>query len=126
MTKIAQEVRCSFGPYKSYFGRAEYDPEIKRFHGEVLGVRDVVTFQGTTPDELATAFAESVDDYLAFCAERGEKPDKPFSGRFVARIAPKLHRKLSTVADIRGQSLNQLICEMLESAAASMEPISKT
>jgi len=57
--------------YKGYTGHVEYDDEAKIFHGEVLGIKDVVTFQGTTVDEIEQAFKDSVDDYLAFCAERG-------------------------------------------------------
>ncbi|MCY2946086.1 MAG: toxin-antitoxin system HicB family antitoxin [Planctomycetota bacterium] len=34
------------------------------------------------------------DDYLAFCQQRGEKPNKPFSGQFVTRISPELHRQV--------------------------------
>jgi predicted HicB family RNase H-like nuclease len=39
----------------------------------------VITFQGESVAEMKTAFQESVDVYLAFCAERGEEPDKPLS-----------------------------------------------
>jgi HicB family len=28
-------------------------------------------------------FESSIDDYLAFCKQRGEEPNKPFSGQFV-------------------------------------------
>lgn len=65
--------------HKGYKGRVEFDAEAKVFHGEVGETRDVITFQGTSVDELEVAFCESVDDYLQFCAERGEEPDKPFT-----------------------------------------------
>jgi predicted HicB family RNase H-like nuclease len=29
---------------------------------------------------LVQAFRDLIDDYLDFCAERGENPDKPFTG----------------------------------------------
>ena len=57
--------------YKGYKGRVEFDPEAKVFHGEVVETRDVITFQGTSVEELELAFRESVDDYLDFCATRG-------------------------------------------------------
>src|ERR1700761_9031672 len=66
--------------YKGYTGHVEYDDEAKIFHGEVLGIKDIVTFQGTTVDEIEQAFKDSVDDYLAFCAERGEEQIGPFPG----------------------------------------------
>lgn len=99
--------------YKGYNGHIEYDNEAKIFHGEVLGIKDVVTFQGTTVDEIEQAFKDSVDDYLTFCAERGEEPDRPFSGKFNLRIPPDLHAKLSIAAQLQGDSLNSYITKML-------------
>ena len=104
--------------YKGYTGHVEYDDEAKIFHGEVLGIKDVVTFQGTTVDEIEQAFKDSVDDYLAFCAERGEEPDKPFSGKFNLRIPPELHAKLSIAAQLQGESLNSYITNILKRLVA--------
>ena len=101
------------GPHKEYFGKADYDSEADLFHGEVLGTRDVITFQGKTIKELGKAFTDSVDDYLEFCEESGEKPEKPFSGKFVIRISPDLHRKASIAAQAAGQSLNTIVCDSL-------------
>ena len=56
---------------------SEYD-EI--FHGEVMNLRDVITFHGSSVKELKKAFADSVEDYLAFCKERGEEPRSPIRG----------------------------------------------
>lgn len=104
--------------YKGYTGHVEYDDEAKIFHGEVLGIKDVVTFQGTTVDEIERAFRDSVDDYLAFCEERGEEPDRPFSGKFNLRISPDLHAKLSIAAQLHGESLNNYIAKMLQQLVA--------
>lgn len=99
--------------YKGYSGHVEYDDDAKIFHGEVLGIKDVVTFQGTTVDEIEQAFKDSIDDYLAFCVKRGEDPDKPFSGKFNLRIPPELHAKLSIAAQLQGESLNNYIAKAL-------------
>jgi predicted HicB family RNase H-like nuclease len=104
--------------YKGYTGHVEYDDEAKIFHGDVLGIKDVVTFQGTTVDEIEQAFKGSVDDYLAFCKERGEEPDRPFSGKFNLRIPPDLHAKLSVAAHVHGESLNHYITKMLKQSVA--------
>jgi predicted HicB family RNase H-like nuclease len=69
--------------YKGYVGMVTFDDEAGIFHGEVINTRDVITFQGTCVEELRQAFIDSIDDYLAFCAERGEEPEKPFSGHLV-------------------------------------------
>ena len=67
--------------YKGYFGKVEFDDEANIFYGEVINLRDVVTFQGETVQDLRKAFRESVDDYLEFCAARDEDPEKPYSGK---------------------------------------------
>lgn len=100
--------------YRGYTGHVEYNDEAKIFHGDVLGIKDVVTFQGTTVDEIEQAFKDSVDDYLAFCRERGEEPDRPFSGKFNLRIPSDLHAKLSIAAQLQGESLNNYITKMLQ------------
>jgi len=74
--------------YKGYTGHVEFDDEAAIFHGEVLELRDVITFQGKTVSEIEKAFRDSIDDYLEFCRERGEEPDKPFSGRLMLRLPP--------------------------------------
>jgi predicted HicB family RNase H-like nuclease len=63
--------------YKSYDAVVEYDQAAEVFHGEVTNMRDVITFQGKSVSELKRAFAASVEDYLAFCQQRGEEPEKP-------------------------------------------------
>ena len=99
--------------YKGYFGKVEFDDEANIFHGEVINLRDVVTFQGETVKELRQAFRESVDDYLEFCAVRGEEPEKPYSGKFVVRVDPELHKTISIQAKKTGKSLNAWIHDTL-------------
>lgn len=102
--------------YKGFSGHVEYDADAKIIHGEVLDTRDVITFQGTTVDEIEAAFRESIDDYLAFCRERGEEPDKPFSGKFILRIPSDLHHKLANEARKSGKSINNWVTDVLKSA----------
>lgn len=100
--------------YKGYLGEVTYDSDAKIFHGEVLGLKDVITFQGTTVVELEKAFKDSVDDYVAWCKERGEEPEKAFSGNLRIRISPDLHAKLAQTAIVQGVSLNSLIIDKLQ------------
>jgi Uncharacterized protein encoded in hypervariable junctions of pilus gene clusters len=99
--------------YKGYLGHIEYDDEVKLFHGEVIGLKDVITFQGTNVNELIQAFHDSVDDYLTWCEERGEKPEKTYSGNIRLRMNPELHAHLTHEAVRKGLSLNDLINEKL-------------
>jgi predicted HicB family RNase H-like nuclease len=95
--------------YKGYTGTIEPDEESEVLFGRVIGLRDVVTFHGDTIPELKQAFQDSVDDYLAFCAARNESPEKPYSGQFVLRINPVLHRELANYAQTCSISLNTLV-----------------
>ena len=100
--------------YQGYVGRIEYDDAAGIFHGEVINLRDVITFQGESVHELRQSLKESVEDYLEFCAERGEQPEKPFSGRFLLRLNPELHRELYLLAKQRDTSINKLVAEAVE------------
>ena len=100
--------------YKGFFGRVEYDDDEKTFHGEVLGIKDAMNFQGKTVEELEQSFQASIDVYLDLCEQRGEKPEKTFSGTFNLRIDPDLHAKLSIKAKAAGMSLNSYIAEKLK------------
>ncbi len=106
--------------YKGYVGRVEFNDEDGIFHGEVVNTRDVITFQGRTVEQLRLAFRESVEDYLAFCKKRGEPPEKPYSGQFVTRVSPALHRRISTAASFSGKSLNAWVVEQLEKCAEGL------
>jgi predicted HicB family RNase H-like nuclease len=108
--------------YKGYTGHVEFDAQAGIFHGEVLDTRDVITFQGRSVKELQKAFRDSIEDYVEFCAERGEEPDKPFSGRLMVRLSPQLHRRLYVQAQEQGKSLNQLIAEKLDAAKEMQQP----
>jgi predicted HicB family RNase H-like nuclease len=99
--------------YKGYHGKVAFDDEAGLFHGEVIDLRDVITFQGKSVSELEHAFQESVEDYLDFCRQRGEAPDKPFSGRLMLRLPSNVHRKVYARAAKEGKSLNEFITEKL-------------
>jgi predicted HicB family RNase H-like nuclease len=62
--------------YKGYKAIVAFDENAKLFHGEVINIRDVITFQGKAVEELKRAFADSVENYLAFCKEREEESAK--------------------------------------------------
>lgn len=100
--------------YKGYTGRVEYDDESGLLHGEVLDLRDVVTFQSKSVEEIQQSFRDSIEDYLDFCRDRGEEPDRPFSGRLMLRLPPELHRKVYVRAHHEGKSLNQWISDRLD------------
>ncbi|MBM4048529.1 MAG: type II toxin-antitoxin system HicB family antitoxin [Planctomycetes bacterium] len=102
--------------HKGYIAKVEFDSDAGVFHGEVVNTRDVITFEGRSVEELNKAFKDSVADYLAFCAARGEEPEKRFSGKFVIRLSPELHRKVLMKARLSDKSLSNWVSEVLKEA----------
>ena len=102
--------------YKGYQGRFDYDPEADIFHGEVLHLTDVITFQGRSIDELKQALADSVEDYLELCVPKGKIPEKPYSGRFNVRITPEVHQPIALEAARDGISINSWVARALSDA----------
>lgn len=101
--------------YKGYRARVEFDDDAEIFHGEVVDTKDVITFQGASVEELKEEFHESIEDYLEFCSSRNEEPEKPFSGKFMLRLNPELHKKVYQKSRVANKSLNNWISEVLES-----------
>jgi len=102
--------------YKGYTGVVQFDDEAMIFHGEVIGLRDVITFRGTTPEEIKKEFEDSIDGYLEWCRELEQEPEKPFSGNIHLRLQPDLHAKLAAEAKFSGISLNNFINKTLRRA----------
>jgi predicted HicB family RNase H-like nuclease len=107
--------------YKDYVAHVEFDETVNVFHGRVINIRDVVTFESDTVKGLLKEFHASVDEYLALCKKRGEAPEKPFSGRFNLRLDPELHRRVATAAAASGKSLNGFIADTLRSAVPHLQ-----
>ena len=102
--------------HRGYRAAVVFDDDAGLFHGEVVGTRDVITFQGTSVPELREAFAASVDEYLQVCAERGRTPDKAYSGNIPLRVRPDLHRAATETARAEGKSLNAWLTEAVQQA----------
>lgn len=102
--------------HKGYTGYVIYDDEARIFHGEVVGLKAVITFQGTTVDEIEQAFKDSVDDYLDWCKERNKEPEKAFSGKFNLRMPPDVYVKLAAQAAQERMSMNSYILKKLNVA----------
>ncbi len=100
--------------YKGYIGKVEYDDEAHILVGNVINTRTVITFQGTTVEEIEREFRASVDDYLEWCAEDGVEPEKPYSGKFNVRVQPELHQRAAAGARATGVSLNRFVEKSIE------------
>ena len=93
----------------SFIGSVEYDDEARIFSGEVINTRTVITFQGTTVDEIEKEFHDSVDDYLEWCRQDGIEPEKPYLGKFNVRLTPLFHSQVALAARKMNMSLNSFV-----------------
>jgi predicted HicB family RNase H-like nuclease len=103
--------------YKEYVAAIEYDDSADSFHGTVLGMRDVIDFYGSNLAELREEFKNSVEDYLAWCAEEGQEPEKTFTGKLTVRPPPDAHRRWTVAAASSGLSLNSWLVSVADREA---------
>ena len=99
--------------YKGYEAVIEYDEVDRLFFGRVINTRDVISFDGTTVEELQQSFEAVINEYLEDCKQEGKEPDKAYSGQFNLRISPELHRKISIEAKKQNLSLNSFVEQAL-------------
>lgn len=95
--------------YKGYMTRVEYSAEDGILFGKIEGITDLVNFECESVSEVEDAFHEAVEDYLAYCADLGQEPDRVYKGTFNVRVTPELHRALDRAAYKEGISMNQYI-----------------
>lgn len=99
--------------YKGYTGTIEYSKEDGLLFGKVLGIKALISYEGSTGKKLEADFTEAIDTYLADCKQDRVAPEKPFKGSFNVRISPKLHRKAALLAMEEKTSLNSFVAESI-------------
>lgn len=98
--------------YKGYVGSVEFSENDNVLFGKVQGIRSLISYEGTTVQELLDDFHGAVDDYLALCAEEGIEPEVPYKGSVNIRFKkPDTHRRAAIYALTHDQSLNSFIDE---------------
>jgi len=102
--------------YKGYVGSVQFIEDKEIFYGKLEFINDLITFQGTSVNELKEDFHEAVDEYISDCKELGKEPEKPFKGRFPARIDPELHKRAAYIALQKNISLNKYVEKAIERA----------
>ena len=95
--------------YKGYHTLVEFDAFTGTLFGKIEGIKDLVTFETTDTTKVEEEFHLAVDDYLAFCEEIGQEPNKEYKGSFNIRINPNLHRAIALKASKEGVSLNAAV-----------------
>lgn len=107
--------------YKGYYGSVDYSAEDNILFGSVIGVRGLISYEGSSIDELRTDFEEAVDSYLEMCEADGVKPEKYYKGAISIRLDPELHKQAIIVAESRHETLNEFIKGCIWNGVASAE-----
>lgn len=107
--------------YKGYHTKVEFDYDSLTLFGKIEGIDDLVIFECEDATKIEQEFHDAVDDYLTLCEENGKDPDKEYRGVFNVRIAPELHKSLSTIAYRSSTTLNSVVEAALERFVLSEE-----
>ena len=107
--------------YKGYVGTVEFSEKDGLFFGKVVGIRSLISYEGTTAKELVDDFHGAVDDYLLLCQDQGVEPEKAYKGSFNVRIAPELHKRAMVYAMENQMSLNSFVEEAIFAYVATKD-----
>lgn len=107
--------------WREYTASIDFDQELRKFHGRVLNANSVISFYGSSVEELEREFEASMLEYMRVCEENGIAPDRPYSGRVNLRVPPDLHRDLAIAAAAEGQSINEWAVKHLDIAIHGQE-----
>ena len=111
--------------YKGYYASLRFSSEDEVFYGKLLGIDDLVNFEGASVKELKKAFHEAVDDYLETCKELGKEPNKTYKGTFNVRLTTDLHKQAALYAAMHNISLNDFVRTAIDYALMHKEDLNK-
>lgn len=111
--------------YKGYYASVHFSSEDDVFYGKLLGIDDLVNFEGASVRELKKSFHEAVDDYVETCREVGKEPNKTYKGTFNVRITTDLHKAAAVFAATHNISLNDFVKTAIDYALLHKEDVNK-
>lgn len=111
--------------YKDYLAAIEFSAEDEVFYGKILGIDDLVNFEGASVKELKKAFQDAVEDYLDTCKELGKEPNKTYKGTFNVRIGSELHKEAAIFAASHNISLNDFVKTAIDYALLHKESVNR-
>lgn len=104
--------------YKGFSARIEFDGADGIFFGIIAGIRDRISFHGTTVKDLNDAFHEAVDDYIETCVKTGKKPQKPYSKELMLRVSPGTHANVALAAELGDKNITKWVEDELDKASS--------
>ncbi|MHB1177047.1 MAG: type II toxin-antitoxin system HicB family antitoxin [Daejeonella sp.] len=111
--------------YKDYYASVHFSTADDVFHGKILGINDLVSFEGSSVSELKIGFKDAVEDYLQTCLQIGKTPDKTYKGTFNVRVSPELHQQASLFAAVNNITLNEFVKTALAYALKHKDRVNK-
>ncbi len=111
--------------YKEYYASVHFSATDELFYGKIIGINDLVSFEGTSVKELKKAFQEAVEDYLETCETLGKEPNKTYKGTFNVRIPNQLHKEAAAFAALNNISLNDFVKTAIDYTLMRKQDISK-
>ncbi|MGF7080274.1 type II toxin-antitoxin system HicB family antitoxin [Mucilaginibacter sp. UYCu711] len=110
--------------YQDYTATIHYSADDEVFFGKVIGINDLITFEGISVAELKYAFKEAMEDYIETCKSIGKSPDKTYKGVFNVRVPAGLHKKAAIFALQHRITLNDFVKTALVYAVKHEKDIS--
>ncbi len=60
--------------YNDFIGSVHFSMNDEVFYGKLVGIDDLVTFEGSSVDGLKKSFKEAVEDYIELCKMANKSP----------------------------------------------------
>jgi predicted HicB family RNase H-like nuclease len=95
--------------YQNYYGSVQFSAADEVFYGKIIGINDLISFEGASVTELKAAFEDAVEDYLDICLEIGKEPEKTYKGTFNVRVPSALHKEAAHFAAVHNITLNEFV-----------------
>jgi predicted HicB family RNase H-like nuclease len=111
--------------YKNYYASVHFSADDEVFYGKLLGINDLISFEGSSVKELKGSFREAVEDYLALCTDLGKDPDKTYKGTFNVRVPSALHKEASLFAAVHNITLNEFVKTALSFALQRSDEVNR-
>ncbi|WP_462267265.1 type II toxin-antitoxin system HicB family antitoxin [Mucilaginibacter sp.] len=112
--------------YKGYYATVHFSADDEIFFGKILGIDDLVSFEGSSVQELKAAFEEAVEDYLETCLALNKAPGKTYKGTFNVRVPATLHKEAAVFAAVRNITLNEFVKVALSYTLQHKEDINQS
>jgi predicted HicB family RNase H-like nuclease len=112
-------------PHDKYLKLVFWSEEDRRYVGSIPGWIDACC-HGKDETEVYRELCRVLDEWIGIYQKEGRPLPLPtnrrYSGRFVLRTGPDIHRALAVRALCEGESLNAFVLKSLEKAVRSLSP----